>query len=171
LKAASAGSVTKLALHESVSEVVSELLGSTGALLPVKPPPVLATSVHAVLDAEHGAWTENSTLSDDVEVAVMLRPWICEPFRVTPACGVRWVMLKPAGAVRLNELTCPLVVPRVNVRALVAPEGIDEGEIVPTAVVEAARADGATAIADTTSVRTSGAKSLRERLLRGWLSM
>jgi hypothetical protein len=153
-----------------VSEVERALLGSTPTLLPVKLPPLLATSVQAVLDAEHGAWTENATLNDDDEVAVMLRPWICEPLRVNPACGVREVMLKPAGAVRLNELTCPLVVLRVNVRSLVAPEGTEAGEIVPTTVVEAARADGAAAMAATTATTTKGANILRERVLRGWLS-
>ena len=160
LNAASAGSATKAAVHVPESDVESELVGSTAKLLPVKPPPLLAWSVHDALDGAQGARTENATFSVVDDVTVMLRPWICEPARVIPVCGVKPVMVQPVGAVRLNELTCPLVVLRLNVRSAAAPAGTDDGEIVPTTVPGAARADGATAIAATTSVEYERSEQL-----------
>jgi hypothetical protein len=95
--------------------------GSMAKLLPVKFPPDFATRPHVVeADVVHGAVAVKVTVSVVEELAVIPRPWICvDDARVTPVCddetGGSTAIDHPDGAVRLNELACPLVVLSVNV--------------------------------------------------------
>jgi hypothetical protein len=86
--------------------------------LPVKFHPDLAARPHVVeADVAHGAVAVKENVNVVDEDAVILRPWIwVSDTRVTPAGngGFTGAIDQPEGAVRLNELACPLVVLSAN---------------------------------------------------------
>jgi hypothetical protein len=135
--------VTNSAVHEGVSVVVGWSLTSNEE--PLKFGPDLAATDHVALAGLHAACAVKLRLNGDEEEMLRLLPWICEADgRVTPAGGeTRGAMLQPDGAVRLNELICPLVGVRVKVYEPVVPAGTVPGVTVAVAAPGAADTAGA----------------------------
>jgi hypothetical protein len=144
LKAASAGPrpVTNAALQKPDSVVVGWFTENEE---PLKFGPVFAATDHVALAGLHGAWAVKLRLNEDEDEMLRLLPWICvADGRVTPAGGeTRGAMVQPDGAVRLNELICPLVGVRVKVYEPVVPAGAVPGVTVAVAAPGAADTAGA----------------------------